>query len=211
MKIIIVASSPVKTFKETYHRNPSDYFIGIDGGSLELISRNIKPDVSIGDFDSTEDLQIVKENSYDTLFFPKQKDETDLELALKFLDTLKGSDNLEIDIYDAIGGRLDHELNNYLLMAKYDKYKIRILNKNNEVRYLKKGDIQKIKSNNLKYFSICPVEESIVSIKNALYELDKQPLNRKDTYAISNESLNNGTSPIVEVEEGGVFLFAYYE
>ena len=56
MKIIIVASSPVKTFKETYHRNPSDYFIGIDGGSLELIARNIKPDVSIGDFDSTDEL-----------------------------------------------------------------------------------------------------------------------------------------------------------
>ena len=73
MKIIIVASSPVKTFKETYHRNPSDYFIGIDGGSLELIARNIKPDVSIGDFDSTKDLQLIKENSYDTLFFPKQK------------------------------------------------------------------------------------------------------------------------------------------
>ena len=75
MKIIIVASSPVKTFKETYHRNPSDYFIGIDGGSLELIARNIKPDVSIGDFDSTKDLQLIKENSYDTLFFPKQKED----------------------------------------------------------------------------------------------------------------------------------------
>ena len=211
MKIIIVASSPVKTFKETYHRNPSDYFIGIDGGSLELIERNIKPDVSIGDFDSTKDLQLVKENSYDTLFFSKQKDETDLELALKFLDTLKGSDNLEIDIYDAIGGRLDHELNNYLLMAKYDKYNIRILNKNNEVRYIKEGKIQKINPKNLKYFSVCALDESVISIKNALYELDKQEINRTDTYTISNEAIDANTSPIVEVEKGGVFLFAYYE
>lgn len=211
MKIIIVASSPVKTFKETYHRNPSDYFIGIDGGSLELIARNIKPDVSIGDFDSTKDLQLIKENSYDTLFFPKQKDETDLELALKFLDTLKGSDNLEIDIYDATGARLDHELNNYLLMAKYDKYKIRILDKNNDVRYLKAGSSQKINPKNLKYFSICALDKSVISIKNALYELDKKEINRSDTYAVSNEPLNQDTAPIIEVEEGGVFLFAYYE
>ena len=211
MKIIIVASSPVKTFKETYHRNQSDYFIGIDGGSLELIARNIKPDVSIGDFDSTKDLQLIKENSYDTLFFPKQKDETDLELALKFLDTLKGSDNLEIDIYDATGARLDHELNNYLLMAKYDKYKIRILDKNNDVRYIKAGNSQKINPKNLKYFSICALDKSVISIKNALYELDKKEINRSDTYAVSNEPLNHDTAPIVEVEEGGVFLFAYYE
>ncbi len=211
MKIIIVASSPVKTFKETYHRNPSDYFIGIDGGSLELIARNIKPDVSIGDFDSTKDLQLIKENSYDTLFFPKQKDETDLELALKFLDTLKGSDNLEIDIYDATGARLDHELNNYLLMAKYDKYKIRILNKNNDVRYLKAGSSHKINPKNLKYFSICALDKSVISIKNALYELEKREINRTDTYAVSNEALNQDTAPIIEVEEGGVFLFAYYQ
>ena len=42
MKIIIVASSPVKTFYQNYHLNPSDYFIGIDAGSLELIKRGIK-------------------------------------------------------------------------------------------------------------------------------------------------------------------------
>ena len=47
MKIIIVASSPVKTFYQNYHLNPSDYFIGIDAGSLELIKRGIKPDLSI--------------------------------------------------------------------------------------------------------------------------------------------------------------------
>ena len=211
MKIIIVASSPVKTFKDTYHRNPSDYFIGIDGGSLELISRNIKPDVSIGDFDSTKDLNLIKEKSYDTLFFPKQKDETDLELALKFLDTLKGSDNLEIDIYDATGARLDHELNNYLLMAKYDKYKIRILDKNNDVRYVKAGNSQKINPKNLKYFSICAFNKSVISIKNALYELENREIDRTDTYAVSNEPLDQNTAPIVEVKEGGVFLFAYYE
>ena len=73
MKIIIVASSPHKSFKETYHLNPSDYFIGIDGGCLELIDRGICPDISIGDFDSTPDLKLVKEKSYDTKFFPKQK------------------------------------------------------------------------------------------------------------------------------------------
>ena len=53
MKIIIVANSPKKSFKEMYHLNPSDYFIGLDGGAMELLERRIKPDIAIGDFDST--------------------------------------------------------------------------------------------------------------------------------------------------------------
>ena len=51
MKIIIVASSPVKTFKETYHRNPSDYFIGIDGGSLHELTAGIVAFAHIGCLD----------------------------------------------------------------------------------------------------------------------------------------------------------------
>ena len=45
MKIIIVANSPKKSFKEMYHLNPSDYFIGLDGGAMELLERRIKPDI----------------------------------------------------------------------------------------------------------------------------------------------------------------------
>ena len=64
---------------------------------------------------------------------------------------------------------------------------------------------------NLKYFSICALDKSVISIKNALYELEKREINRTDTYAVSNEALNQDTAPIIEVEEGGVFLFAYYQ
>lgn len=32
-----------------YHLNPSDYFIGLDGGAMELLERRIKPDIAIGD------------------------------------------------------------------------------------------------------------------------------------------------------------------
>ena len=63
MKIIIVANSPKKSFKEMYHLNPSDYFIGLDGGAMELLERRIKPDIAIGDFDSTNFLQEIEKNA----------------------------------------------------------------------------------------------------------------------------------------------------
>ena len=211
MKIIIVASSPVKSFKDYYHLNPSDYFIGIDSGSLELIKRGIKPDVSIGDFDSTEEVNVIEENSYSILKYQTNKDETDLELAFKYLQSLKGSENLEIDVYDATSARLDHEFNTYMLMAKYDIYKIRVVDVNNEVIYMKDNDKYLIKRTKLKYFSVCPIKDSVLSISNAKYLLDNASLTIKDTYAVSNEPLKDGSKPFIEVKSGGVFLFSYYE
>ena len=82
MKIIIVANSPKKSFKEMYHLNPSDYFIGLDGGAMELLERRIKPDIAIGDFDSTNFLQEIEKNAIETKIFPAKKNETDLELSL---------------------------------------------------------------------------------------------------------------------------------
>lgn len=206
MKIIIVASSPFKSFKEKYHLNPSDYFIGIDEGCIELINRNIKPDISIGDFDSTNQLNIIKEKSIETLCYNTKKDETDLELALKHLDKLTGATNLEINIYNATGGRLDHEYNNYMLMAKYQQYKIKLIDLNNEVMFLKKGDCYKINPLTCKYFSIISYDDAIINIKDALYPLENQKLTKKDTFAISNETINNAFST-VEILKGSVFLF----
>ena len=100
MKIIIVAGAPVKSFAKLYHRNPSDYYIGVDAGCLELIKRGIKIDYAVGDFDSTEELEQIKISSYGVSLHPKEKNETDLELALMHLDSLKGASDLEIEIYD---------------------------------------------------------------------------------------------------------------
>lgn len=211
MKIIIVASSPVKSFKDYYHLNPSDFFIGIDQGAIELINRGIKPDVAIGDFDSTNDLAYIEENSYKVLKYNKDKDETDLELAFKYLDQLKGSENLEIDVYDATSARLDHEFNTYMLMAKYSLYKIRVVDINNEVIYMKDNDKYQIKRPYCKYFSLCPIKESVVTVNNAKYILNDVTLKTTDTYAVSNEPLNDGTKPTINVIKGGILLFSYYE
>lgn len=207
MRIIIVASSDKKVFHTKYRLNPSDYFIGVDGGSIELINRNIKPDLCIGDFDSVDNLSFIKENSHQVKVFSKDKDETDLELALKELDNLKGAKDLKIDIYDATGGRLDHEYNNLLLIAKYSDYKLRLIDESNEIIYLKKGDTYVLDRINCKYFSVLPRIDSVISIFNAEYELNKQHILSTDTYSISNKPLKNGSMPVIEVAEGGLYLF----
>ena len=163
-------------------------------------------DIAIGDFDSTDQLDLIKEHSYSVLTYPKEKNETDLELALMHLDTLKGSLDLEVEIYDALGSRLDHEFNSYMLLAKYSKYKLKLINEENQVVYKKTKDIYKIRGG-VNYFSIFADKKSVISIINAKYPLIDQTIDKSDTYLVSNEMLDKNLQPTIEIKKGGVYIF----
>ena len=80
-----------------------DFVVAVDGGYQHLRNLETTPDVAIGDFDSLgfepAGLRAIK--------FPKDKDETDLELALKEL--LERNFEKAI-VFGSLGKRLDHTL-----------------------------------------------------------------------------------------------------
>lgn len=76
--------------------------------------------------------------------------------------------------------------------------------------YMKTNDSYEIKRPHCKYFSLFAKEETVVSITNALYELDQVLLSPNDTYAVSNEPLHNHKNPIIEVKRGGIYLFSFF-
>lgn len=206
MKIIIVASSPIKTFQKLYHLNPSDYFIGLDGGCEELIKRNIIPDIAIGDFDSTEQLEMIQKKALETVVFPSQKNETDLELALMHITHIQGAKDIIIEVYDALSGRLDHELLAIYLLQKYHEYKIKLIDEKNSIQLVREKETIVLHGESTEYFSILPIEESIISIKNAMYPLDKVRIQKNDTYTTSNAPLTEHSHPIIHVHRGCVYL-----
>lgn len=206
MKIIIVANSPKKSFASLYHLNPSDYFIGIDGGCSELLKRNIIPDIAIGDFDSTNMFDTIQEKAITTKVFPSKKNETDLELALMHLATIKGATNLIIEVYDALSGRLDHELLAIKLLQKYAQYKIKLIDEVNTIQLVKENSQIEIKENQMVYFSLIPINEAVVSVRNALYPLDHITIHPLDTYTTSNGRLDEKTIPTVCVHQGMIYL-----
>jgi thiamine pyrophosphokinase len=95
---------------------PDDFWIAADGGSSHALACGRAPDVLIGDFDS------VPEPVRDSLLragtkaqsYPSEKDETDLELALRFAMDAGYSDIL---ILAALGGRIDQTLANLSLLG----------------------------------------------------------------------------------------------
>jgi len=96
--------------------HPDDFIIAADGGTRHLFALGLHPSVVIGDLDSLDpaDHRTLQENQTEIIQYPKDKDETDLELALNSaLDLGYRS----IRLVAALGGRLDQTLGNLSLLA----------------------------------------------------------------------------------------------
>ncbi|NJC96717.1 MAG: thiamine diphosphokinase [Anaerolineales bacterium] len=93
-----------------------DFIICADGGTRHALALDLKPDLVIGDMDSTEkeDLQELQNEGVAIELFPRDKDETDLELAVA--RAVEKSPR-QILIVAALGGRLDQTLANIALLS----------------------------------------------------------------------------------------------
>ncbi|TLN12603.1 thiamine diphosphokinase, partial [bacterium] len=96
---------------------PDDWRIAADGGLRHLRRLNLAPHLLIGDLDSVteEDVQWAVAMGAEVRRYPREKDETDLELALRAA-VLGGS--REILLAAALGGRLDQTLGNVFLLMR---------------------------------------------------------------------------------------------
>ncbi|NMA17486.1 MAG: thiamine diphosphokinase [Clostridiaceae bacterium] len=93
-----------------------DFLIAADGGAAHILRRGLTPHLLMGDLDSISrsDLAFCEAENVEILSFPKDKDETDLELALKeALD--RGFQ--EIVLTAVFGDLPDHTLGNLALLG----------------------------------------------------------------------------------------------
>lgn len=95
---------------------PGDRLIAADGGLRHLRRLGLTPHVLVGDLDSVDpaDLPALRTAGVQVERFPREKDETDLELAV-FSALRAGCRWLRIAA--ALGGRLDQTLGNLFLLA----------------------------------------------------------------------------------------------
>lgn len=93
-----------------------DLLIAADGGSRHAFALGLNPQVIIGDLDSlaAEAKAAAERQGTDILAYPRDKDETDLELALQYA-VQQGSTSIRV--IAALGGRLDQTLGNLALLT----------------------------------------------------------------------------------------------
>lgn len=195
-RIAIICNAPIENsskLKEKIVDFP--VLIAVDGGINYCYKLGLHPDLIVGDFDSV-DLTILKH--FDTIpkkSYPRDKDKTDLEIALELIDPAKLE---KVTVFGALGGRTDHTLTNLILLSRYpgkvfletDKEKVFVIDHHIEITSYPGQLISLIPLNG-------PVkgittEELKWELKNAT--LDKQFV------GISNEAL--GSRVMISVKEG---------
>jgi thiamine pyrophosphokinase len=94
---------------------PDDFILCADGGTRLALVLDLTPRLVVGDMDSIAgaDLARIEAAGIPVSRYPHDKDETDLELALKSALERKPA---AILILGALGGRLDHTLGNISML-----------------------------------------------------------------------------------------------
>lgn len=147
MYIIIVANAPAfdaTPFVAQLHA--ADYVIAADGGANALYHLDFAPQQLIGDLDSVESsvLAWLETQACQITRFPREKNETDLELAL--LAACEHSPQ-SLDILGATGGRLDHTLANIGLLSLDNLHgcAVRLLDSHQELVMLWAGESYEVR------------------------------------------------------------------
>jgi thiamine pyrophosphokinase len=116
-KIALICSAPVLNPAQLRERiSEFPLLIAVDGGVNHCHRLNLRPDLIIGDFDSADPTILSHFDQVPKKKFPKDKDHTDLELAIQ---TAFHSKVEEIVVFAALQGRTDHALGNLILLSRY--------------------------------------------------------------------------------------------
>lgn len=213
MKVAVVANGEWDNEwgnKELTQEN-IDVLICADGGANQVIASGKKPDVLIGDLDSItpENLDKCDDGITKIKKFPKEKDETDLELALEYTEIyLNSYGEIQDDIllYGAGGKRLDHLFGNIALMLKYIEKNRRIIMR--DPRYdawiVKTGTevIQAAEGQELSLITLS--EHAVVTAEGVYYSVNRLALYQYSPRGISNVFTQDEVK--LEVHEGKVLV-----
>lgn len=187
-KIAIFSGGMIDSFQVDF-----DLFIGVDRGSLFLIEQGIYPDLAIGDFDSVseEELALVCSQSKEILQAQPEKNDTDLELAVK--TAFVRYPQAQVTIFGAFGGRLDHTLANVFLPSDPEimpyMQQIRLCSAQNELSYCPQGCHEIKPVVGMDYLAFMSVSNSQLTIEGAKYPLNESNYFLKKVYA-SNEFID---------------------
>lgn len=108
MRVLIVANAPVAPDRRLAQQaSHADYIIAADGGAHTLATAHITPHLLIGDLDSLTPALVeqLAQQHVEIRRYARDKDETDLELALLAAVAAGATD---IDLFCVLGGRWDH-------------------------------------------------------------------------------------------------------
>ena len=160
--------------------------IAVDSGIEHLLNLSLDPNTLIGDLDSIskKSLDKVKKNGVKTLAFNSNKDQTDFELALNYLEEAEKS---KVYIIGGESGEIDHLISIFLLIPSKSFFENIIwLYGDKRIIFRQKLELN-IKK--LTKFSIIPLSDlTNLSIDGAEWNLDNKDIQFGETLTLRNNT-----------------------
>jgi thiamine pyrophosphokinase len=148
-------------------RKGDDLIICADGGYRIADSLSLTPNLLIGDLDSVED---IHPESTRIIRYPREKDSSDFELALRKAEGLKPE---RVYVYGALGGRPDHLLVNLVLLA-HARVPVIFQEESAECRNVPGEVVLEGYRNSI--CSLVPLDTCVVSNRGFKYPLDRETI-----------------------------------
>lgn len=184
-------------------------YIGVDNGCLALLAHDLPLNYAVGDFDSVnaEEFEMIQNTADQVITSPSEKDDTDMELALKKAGELDSK--ADFYIFGALGvklNRLDHLISN-LWLASQPRFRsiigaLTFIENNHHLRFYLPGQYEIKHEKNAEYLSLIsltPVKN--LTIKGSKYELDQVDYDFPKAN-ISNEFREDGSPVTLRFSEG---------
>ncbi|WP_349410457.1 thiamine diphosphokinase [Pseudalkalibacillus sp. SCS-8] len=190
MKVLIVSGGPETLVPDHFLDDGSVRFVGVDAGVIYLLDRGITPDAGFGDFDSIseKELERIEHAGIHLHTFEKEKDKTDLELAIDWALEQKPR---SVYLYGATGGRLDHGIVNIQLLTKgFDNgVHMEVIDRNNRIFLKMPGSYSIWRDDHFPYVSFLPFSEHVtgITLSGFKYSLEEADMKWGSTLCISNE------------------------
>ena len=184
----------------------ADYLVCADGGANFALALGRMPDQVIGDLDSIlpENLKACEKAGCRIERYPREKDETDLELALlRAREKAEAEGERDIYLYGGTGKRIDHLLGNLSMLLAYAKlgYRVCLLDPEHTIWVVQgKESFKTVKGQELSLLALS--EQAVLSTEGLYYPLERGILRQDITRGVSNVCL--GESVGIEVHSGWV-------
>lgn len=199
-RALIISAAPCENLdyvKKILKRYPDIVVICADGGAKYARKLNIKPDVIVADFDSSENTiecgEVIK--------LTPEKDDTDTQHAA-LLALERGCK--ELILVCATGGRIDHMLSNLLLCEQVYELggHLSVIDEQNIIMLHTGGQMKFARQELKKYISLIPLDEKLegVTMKGLKYPLENAVLTRKKIISVSNEPVSDDI--LIEISSG---------
>ena len=195
MRAIIVANG---VLVQPLLLEAGDILIAADGGVRHCLESGLQPSIIIGDFDSLDnsDITALENSGAEIIRFPRRKDYTDLELAIKHAADLGVR---EIVIVAALGARWDQTIGNIMIPTLLPSIRITLLDGPQEIHYIYGGERFEITGHQGDIVSLIPLGGDVAGITTEGLE-----------YLLEDESLpfgsTRGVSNVLHGEHGVIFI-----